>query len=160
MEVRQRVREVVAENGWSLIKIIRVPDRPGIAAAIFGRLAEQGISVDMILQNASVERSTDLSFTVRQEDAARARACIEAIRGAIQAHDVEALEDLAKVQIVGTGILTDPSYVGRMFRALGDARVNILAIGTSEVKITCLIRAEDRQRARRALDAAFHVDSD
>jgi aspartate kinase len=160
MEVRQRVREVVVEDGWALVKVIQVPDRPGVAAALFEKIAEAGLSVDLILQNASVERSTDMSFTVRQGDVAKAKACVGAVQDTIQAKAVEAQENLAKVQIVGTGILTDPTYVGRMFRALADARVNVLAIGTSEIKITCLIHAEDQRKARRALDAAFQAGVD
>ncbi len=157
MEVRQRVREVVVDDGWALVKVTQVPDRPGVAAALFEKVAEEGLSVDLILQNASVERSTDMSFTVRQGDVAKARECALAVQETIQAKAVETLENLAKVQIVGTGILTDPTCVGRMFHALAEARVNVLAIGTSEIQITCLVHGEDQRKARRALDAAFQV---
>lgn len=157
MEIRQRVREVHTEDGWALVKVLRVPDQPGIAARIFGTIAEAGVSVDIILQNASVNRMTDVSFTVRQEDVARAAACVKDVTSSIGAAGVETRERLAKVQIVGTGILSDPTIVGHMFRALADAQVNILAIATSEIRISCLIAQEERGRAEKALRAAFEA---
>jgi aspartate kinase len=157
MEIRQRVREVVIDDGWALIKLVGVPDQPGIAARIFGRVAEAGLSVDLILQNASVDRATDVSFTVPQKDLAAARDTVAEVQRDVSARAVETLDDLTKVQIVGTGIMTDPSYIGRMFKALADAGVNILAIGTSEIRISCLIKRQDASKAQRALNAAFHV---
>ena len=157
MEIRQRVREVHTEDGWALVKVLRAPDQPGIAARIFAAIAEAGVSVDIILQNASVNRMTDVSFTVRQEDAARAVACLRDTVKDIGAAGVETRERLAKVQIVGTGILSDPTIVGHMFRALADAQVNILAIATSEIRISCLIAQEERGRAEKALRAAFEA---
>ena len=158
MEIRQRVREVAVEDGWALIKVDHVPDRPGIAAQICGRIAAEGLSVDMILQNASEERSTDLSFTVRSSDAPKALRALKQVQEQIGAKDLEAVEDLAKIQLVGSGILTDPTYVGRLFKTLADADVNILCIGTSEVRISVLVEAEAKERAREALHRAFKVD--
>ena len=155
MEVRQRVREVVVEDGWALVKVTGVPDRPGIAAEIFGAVSDAEISVDLIFQNASVDRLTDVSFTVRQPDGSKASVALEGIASTVEAKKVEALEGLAKVQLVGMGILSDPVHVGRLFSALAEANVNVIAIGTSEIRISCLIRQEDQKRAREALDAAF-----
>lgn len=155
MEIRQRVRDVVVENGWALIRVKDVPDRPGIAWQIFGKLAAAEIPVDLILQNASVERSTDVSFTVRAQEAPKALMLMEGVQSEIGARGVAMLDNLALVQLIGTGILTDPSYVGRLFRVLADARVNILAIGTSEVRISCVVEAEAMERARAALNKAF-----
>ena len=160
MEIRQRVREVLMDDGWALVKVNRVPDRPGISAGIFGAIAEAGISADLILQNASVERFTDVSFTVRQAEAARAVQCLEALHGQLGAEGVEAIEHLSKAEIVGTGILSDSSHVGLLFQALADAEVNVLAIGTSEVRISCLIHQGQRKRAEKALNVAFHVGVD
>ena len=157
MEIRQRVREVVIEDGWALVKLVGVPDQPGIAAKIFGRVAEVGLSVDLILQNASADRITDVSFTVRHRDLARAKEALAAVQQQIGARGVEALDDLTKLQLVGTGIMTDPTYVGRMFKVLADAGVNILAIGTSEIRISCLIKRSDAAKAQTALNAAFQV---
>lgn len=158
MEIRQRVREVTVNDGWALVRLNHVPDRPGVAALIFSKVAQAGISVEMILQNASVERSTDVSFTVRSENAAEALRLLKEAQADIGAKRIELIEDLAMVRLAGTGILTDPSYVGRMFRVLADARVNILAIGTSEVSISCLVEAAAREQAMRALNKAFQVD--
>jgi aspartate kinase len=159
VEIRQRVQAVVVEDGWSMVKVDRVPDRPGIAAKIFAAVASVDVSVDLILQNASVERIVDLSFTVPQSDVARVMNALGPVSTEIEAAGVEALEDLTKVELVGTGILSDPAYVGRMFRVLADAKVNILAIGTSEIRITCLIEHAARSRAEKALNEAFQVNS-
>ena len=158
MEIRQRVREVAVKDGWSLVRLSHVPDRPGVAAMIFSQVAQAGISVDMILQNASVERSTDVSFTVRSEDAPTALRLLKEAQADIGAKRVEVIDNLAIVRLVGTGILTDPSYVGRLFRVLADAGGNILAIGTSEVSISCLVEADAKERAMSALHKAFQVD--
>ena len=147
------------DDGWALIKIDQVPDKPGVAAAIFGAIADAGISVDLILQNAGEHQIADLSFTVRVADLPKARGCLETIQAAANAKAIHTLEDLAKVELVGTGILTDPAYVGRMFRVLADAGINILAIGTSEIRISCLVHRADRQRAGEALSAAFQVNA-
>lgn len=160
MEIRQRVREVRRSDGWALVKVHRVPDRPGISAGIFGAIAEAGISVDLILQNASVERFTNVSFTVRQDEATRAVQCLKALQDQLGAAGIEAIEHLSKVEIVGTGILSDSSHVGLLFQALADAEVNVLAIGTSEVRISCLLHQDQGTRAAKALNAAFHVEVD
>lgn len=139
------------------MKLEGVPDKPGIAAQVFGAVAKAGISVELILQNAGVNKVTDISFTVRQADAAATRRILESLKAAVGARKADSLERLAKVQVVGTGILNDPAYVGQMFKALGEAKVNILAIGTSEVRITCLVREADQSRAKSALNDAFQV---
>ncbi len=157
MEIRQRVREISVESGWALMKLEGVPDKPGIAAQVFGAVAKAGISVELILQNSSVNKVTDISFTVRQGDAAVTRRILDSLKTSTGAKRAEALEHLAKVQVVGTGILNDPSYVGDMFKALAQAKVNIVAIGTSEVRITCLVREDDQAKAKDALHSAFQV---
>ena len=158
MEIRQRVSDIVVEDGWALLKLVRVQDRPGVAGRIFSSIAEAGISVDLILQNASVHRYTDVSFSVRQADLGPALDVVRSLEGDVGAGGVEALERLAKVEIVGTGILSDSSHVGLLFSSLAAAKVNILVIGTSEVRISCLIHGKDRTRARKALYAAFKVE--
>ena len=157
MEVRQRVREVTTQDGWALIKVNRVPDQPGVAAQIFTKVAAAGVPIGLILQNASVERMTDVSFTVRAEDVSASLESLSTMRQAIGAGKVQALPDLAVVQIVGTGILTDPSYVGRIFTTMADAGVNILAVGTSEIRITILVDQEAVQTAQQALHKHLQV---
>ncbi len=157
MEVRQRVSDIVVEEGWALIKLGRVPDKPGIAAQIFLTIANAHISVDLILQNASVDRMTDISFTVRRDDVESTVGCLEAIRDEVAVDSIEAMQRLTKVELVGTGIVSDPSYVGGLFKALGESQVNVIAIGTSEVRISCLIQQEDQKKAADALHGAFQV---
>ena len=157
MEIRQRVRDVVLEEGSALVKVSRVPDRPGIAARLFGAIAAAGIGVDMILQNASVQRTTDMAFTVKREDVAKVRQVLTPVLKEIGAGGLDVRDDVVKAEVVGTGILSDPSYVGHLFRALGSEHVNVLAIGTSEIRISCLIDKADRTKARKALNAAFQV---
>ena len=157
VEIRQRVRDVKVQDGWSLIKINNVPDQPGVAAQIFSKIAAAGVPIGLILQNASVERTTDVSFTVKTESSAAAMKSLQGTTQGIGAGKVEAVQGLAAVQIIGTGILTDPSYVGRIFRTLADAGVNILAIGTSEIRITILVQSQAAETARRALYRTFQV---
>jgi len=158
MEIRQRVRNVTAQDGWALIKVIHVPDMPGIVAQIFGKMADEGLSVDLILQNASIERTTDVSFTVRSSEAKASLKALDAIKSDIGALEVQLIDKLATVQIIGTGILSDPSCVGELFGVLAKAEVNVLAIGTSEIRITILVGASDMDQAQNALHQAFHVD--
>jgi len=157
MEIRQRVREVTVQNGWSLVKINQVPDQPGVASQIFTKIAAAGVPIGMILQNASVERMTDVSIAVRAEHTARAVDTLEEARRAIGAGSVTAENGLATVAIVGTGILTDASYVGRVFQTLAEAGVNILAIGTSEIRLTIVVEEGATQKAQQALHRAFQV---
>ena len=157
MEVRQRVRDIRLEDGWALIKLVRVPDKPGIAALIFSPIAGAGISVDLILQNASVDRMTDVSFTVRSEDVEDTVRRLEAIEAGIEAAAIETLDGLTKIELVGTGIVSAPAHISGLFSALGEAGVNVIAIGTSEVRISCLIDGEHREKASEALHAAFRI---
>ena len=158
MEIRQRVSDIVVEDGWALLKLNHVADRPGVADEIFSAIAEADINVDLILQNASTDRrSTDVSFSVRQQELPAALKALQPLRGTIGGDGIETLENLAKVEIVGTGILSDPSHVGLLFQSLAQAKVNILVIGTSEVRISCLIQGEQQRKAKRTLHAAFKV---
>ena len=157
MEVRQRVSNIVLEDGWALIKLAKVPDKPGVAALIFTTIAGADISVDLILQNASVDRLTDVSFTVRHRDVDGTTQCLETIRDEVNAASIEKIEGLAKVELVGTGIVSDPSHVGGLFKALAAAEVNVITIGTSEVRISCLIAQKDKKKASEALHAAFQI---
>ena len=158
MEIRQRVREMKVQEGWCLIRINNVPDQPGVASQLFTKVAAKGVPIGLILQNASMERVTDVSFTVKEEHRSAALESLRDLQQTIRGGKIEAVSGLATVEIVGTGILTDPSYVGRIFRTLADAGVNILAIGTSEIRITVLVQASAASGAQSALYRAFKVD--
>jgi|FLYL01.1.fsa_nt_gi aspartate kinase len=160
MEQRNKVMGIAHDTDVARITIRRVPDQPGIAAALFEPLGEHGISVDTIVQNASVERLTDLTFTVGRADLDRALEIVRPIADKIGAPEVLADTHLAKVSIVGAGMQSGPGYAGRMFRALYEAGINIELITTSEIRITCLIDEKQVPSAVNALHKAFELETE
>jgi len=158
MEGFNRVRGIAHDLDVAKITIRHVPDRPGIAAEIFEPLAEAHLSVDTIVQNASEEEMTDITFTVAKADLARALPHVRAIASAIGAKDVVADERMGKVSIVGTGIQSAPGYAARMFRTLSAAGINIEIISTSEIRITCIVPEDRVADAVRALHTAFELE--
>ena len=158
MEQFNKVRGIAHEPRIAKVTLRGVPDQPGIAANIFEPLAERHISVDTIVQNASVERLTDLTFTLDAKDLAAAKPIVEELAKTVGATDVVADDDLGKVSIVGTGIQSAPGYASRMFRALSDAGINVEMISTSEIRITCIIRRADVEKAVRALHKTFELE--
>ena len=159
MEQRNKVMGIAQDTDVARITIRGVPDRPGIAASLFQPLGENGVSVDTIVQNASVERLTDLTFTVTRPDLNKALKIVKPVAKEIGAPEVLADTHLAKVSIVGAGMTSGTGYAGRMFRALFDAKVNIELITTSEIRITCLIEEAQVPKAVRALHKAFELES-
>lgn len=160
MEVSNKVRGVTYQRGIARITVRGVPDQPGIAARVFEPLTEAGISVDTIVQNASAERLTDLSFTVDQTDVPRALEVSRTVAEAIGAAECTADDQLGSVSIVGTGMQNAPGYASRMFRALSDAGVNIEMITTSQIRITCILTADQVNEAVRTLHDAFALDQE
>lgn len=158
MEVRNKVRGIAHDTDVAKVTVLGVPDRPGIASAIFEPLAEAGISVDTIVQNASVERITDLTFTVGRSDLERAMNLVEPLARSIGARGCVNDPGLAKVSIVGTGMTSSPGYASRMFKALHEAGINIELITTSEIRITCIIDQKQVQDAVRRLHEAFELE--
>ena len=158
MEDRQRVRGIAEESNVAKITVVGVPDRPGIAAAIFEPLGAAGISVDVIVQNIGRSRRTDLTFSVAQSDLKAAEKLVKAAAKTIGAARVVSAGGIAKLSIVGTGMLGTPGIAGRMFRALADAGINIEMISTSEIRITCLVARDQVQKGVRILHKAFALD--
>ena len=158
MEQFKKVRGIAHDGEVAKVTVRGVPDRPGIAAAIFEPLAEHHISVDTIVQNASVERLTDLTFTVAVDDLPKAVPIVERVAKEIGAAEVIQDAGLGKVSIVGTGIRSAPGYAARVFRTLSDAGINIDMISTGEIRITCIIRRTDVEQAVRALHKAFELE--
>jgi aspartate kinase len=160
MEIRNKVRGIAHDSNVAKVTILAVPDRPGIATAIFEPLAKANVSVDTIVQNASVGDMTDLTFTVSRNDLSKAlevvAPVIEAIGAKGAAHDAK----LGKVSIVGSGMQNTPGYAARMFRALYDACINIELITTSEIRITCIVNESKVPEAVRALHKAFNLDEE
>jgi aspartate kinase len=158
MEQRNKVRSVASDINVAKLSVLGVPDRPGIATKLFDPLASAGISVDTIVQNASVDRLTDLTFTVARSDRDRALEVIRAPADAIGARDVVSDDRLGKVSIVGTGMQNAPGYAALMFRTLFEVGINIEMITTSEIRITCLVGENQVQHAVQALHVAFELE--
>jgi aspartate kinase len=146
---------VVHDTSEAKITVEDVPDRPGIAAAIFRAVADEGIGVDTIVQNVSREGRTDVSFTVPRDDLAHARTVMDRVAAEVGAARYSADDDIAKVSLVGAGMKTHPGVQADMFAALAEAGINIEMISTSSIRITCVIRAADVERAVRALHDRF-----
>ena len=141
------------------ITLRRIPDQPGVAATIFGPLADAGVNVDMIVQNVSEDgRKTDLTFTVSRSELARALDAIEKNASAIGYKDVTSDGDVAKVSIIGIGMRAHPGVAQTMFRVLSEKGINIQVISTSEIKVSVLIAEEYVELAVRALHSAYELD--
>ena len=137
------------------ITVLRVADRPGIAARLFGRVAEAGIVVDMIVQNISQDGTTDISFTVPNADYQKTMQIVSEVAKEIGAQQAVGDERIAKVSIVGVGMRTHSGVAARMFEALAREKINIMMISTSEIKVSCVIDAEYAELAVRVLHDAF-----
>ena len=157
-EIRNRVRGIATDTNVAKITVLGVIDRPGIAASLFEPLAEADISVDVIVQNASVDGTTDMTFTVTRTDLPRALEVVEPVIRELGSRGTESDDTLAKLSIVGSGMQDAPGYASQMFRALADKSINIDAITTSEIRITCLIRESQVAAAACALHDAFQLD--
>ncbi len=136
-----------------------VPDRPGIAAAIFGPLSEAGMNVDMIVQNVSADGTTDLTFTISRADLPRAQATLEAAREKIGYSAILADSDVAKISVVGVGMRSHAGVASTMFATLASKGINIQVISTSEIKVSVLIAADYTELAVRALHTAYGLDA-
>ena len=158
MEDRNRVRGVAHELGVAKLTVLGVPDRPGVAATIFEPLSRAAISVDVIVQNVSSHGHTDLTFTVSEAEAPKALQLVEPAAMDVGAAGVSHAGGLAKVSLVGTGMLGMPGIAARMFRTLAEAGINIEMISTSEIRITCIVERQRAEPATRALHTAFELD--
>jgi aspartate kinase len=141
------------------ITLRRVPDRPGIAATIFGRLAEDNVNVDMIVQNTAADGTTDMTFTIGRTDLPRTRVSLAAIQDQIGHAEVVEDPNVAKISVVGVGMRSHAGVANTMFRALADKAINIQVISTSEIKVSVLIAAEYTELAVRALHTAYGLDA-
>ncbi len=160
MEVRNKVRGIAHDLNVAKVTVLGVPDRPGIATAIFERLAQASLNIDTIVQNASVERVTDLTFTVARNDLDKALAVVRPVAQEIGARDCVGDTQLGKVSIIGAGMQSAPGYASRMFRALYDEGINIELITTSEIRITCIIAENRVGDAVRALHRVFELEGE
>jgi aspartate kinase len=152
---KKAVRAITADVNESRFTITHIPDKPGIAAEIFKSLGESHIVVDMIVQNVSVDGFTDMSFTVNKNDAHKAEEITKKIAQQLNARGVLRDDDVAKISVVGIGMKSAYGIAGRMFEVLAANNINIKAISTSEIKISCLIDEKYTELAVRALHEEF-----
>jgi aspartate kinase len=152
------VSGIAYEKNEAKLAISGVPDVPGVAGKIFGALDAQNIVVDLIVQTASRDGRTDLSFTVGKTDLVRAREVVEAVAREIKAGGVETDSDVAKITIVGVGMRNHSGVAAKMFQVLAAEGINIQLISTSEIKVSCLIQSKYTELAVRALHTAFGLD--
>jgi aspartate kinase len=148
---------VAIDDAEAKITLEDVPDRPGVAATIFKAVAGEGINVDMIVQNVSHDGTTDLSFTAPRADLGRLEGVVERIVKEIGAIRYHADDRIAKVSLIGAGMKSHPGVAAEMFEVLANENVNIEMISTSSIRISCVIRSEDAQRAVRAIHDRFHL---
>ncbi len=157
VEQRNKVRGLAHDRNVAKVTLLAVPDRPGVARAVFEPLAEAGINVDMIVQNVGHDEATDLSFTVPRAELRRAEGVLNPVVAELGARGLTTDPGVAKVSIVGAGLHNAPGYAARMFGTLADAGVNIEMISTSEVRITCVIEEARLEAALEALHGAFEL---
>ncbi len=158
VEQRNKVRGIAHDRNVAKVTLVAVPDRPGVAHAVFQPLADAGINVDMIVQNVGHGGATDMSFTVPRADLARAKRVLEPVIRELGFREITTDASVAKVSIIGAGLHNAPGYAARMFGTLATAGVNIEMISTSEVRITCMIAEDAVETAVRALHAAFALE--
>jgi len=158
VEQRNKVRGLAHDRNVARITLVEVPHGAGVAHAIFAPLADAGISVDVIVQNVSHGGTTDMSFTVPRADLGKTRRILEPVARELNAREITTDSSVAKVSIVGAGITNAPGYAAKMFGALAAAGVNIEAIATSEIRITCLIGEDGVEAALRSLHQAFELE--
>jgi aspartate kinase len=158
VEQRNKVRGLAHDRNVAKVTLVEVPDRPGVAHAVFAPLSEGGINVDTIVQNVGHHGTTDLSFTITRSDLAKTKRILEPIIRELGFREMTTDSAMAKVSIVGAGIQNAPGYASKMFAALAEAGVNIEIISTSEIRITCMIAEDQVETAVRALHKAFALE--
>ncbi len=158
MEIRNKIRGITCDFNVARITIVGVPDRPGIASAIFEPLAQSNISVDTIVQNTSVEGNiTDVSFTVSKNDFSKAFEIMKSIIKSIGARTCLGDSKLGKVSIVGTGMRNTPGCASKVFKTLYENGINIKIISTSDITISCIINKDEAHKAVQALHKTFNL---
>ena len=153
---------VAHDLGDAKITVVGVPDRPGMAAAIFQAVADAGINMDMSVQNVSVHESgaTDVTFTCPRADATKAELALRRIEKEVNFKDIDTDENIGKISLVGAGMRSHPGVSATFFKAIADAGVNVEMISTSEIRISVVTRADDAEKAVTAIHTAFGLDAD
>lgn len=152
------VSGVTYDKNQAKVTVIHVPDKPGVAARLFTPLSDRDIVVDMIIQNASIEGYTDMTFTVSRKDVRDVKKLLDSVASDVGAQSVEYDENISKISIVGVGMKSHAGVASHMFDALAGENINILMISTSEIKISCVIEEKYTELAVRVLHDAFGLD--
>ncbi len=160
MEKKVVVRGVAKDENVAKIAIMKVPDTPGVAFKVFDSLSQEGINVDMIIQSVNSDNFNDILFTINKDDLNRARRILEKIVLEIGAKGVIDDADVAKISIVGAGVASTPGVAAQMFGALAESNINIQAISTSELKISCLVARSAIYRAMQAVHDKFALSNE
>jgi aspartate kinase len=155
---REIVSGITYDRDQAKITVVHVPDKPGVAAALFTPLSDKNIIVDMIIQNASLEGYTDLTFTVSKKDLKDAQKIVENTAKSVGAKKVEVDDQVAKVSIIGVGMASHSGVAAKMFTTLANESVNIMMISTSEIKISCVIQRKYTELAVTVLHDAFGLE--
>ena len=152
------ISAVTHDTSEAKVTVADVPDRPGIAARLFRALADNAVNVDMIVQNVSHDGTTDISFTVPKDDLAVSIEVAGALQGEIGGSDVTSDGDIARVSLIGAGMKTHPGVAATMFESLANEGVNIEMISTSSIRISCVVRAGQVEKAVQTLHEAFKLE--
>lgn len=149
------VSAVALDEKQAKITIFRVPDSPGVSSKIFTSLGKENINVDVIVQNVSKDNFADISFTINISEAEKTLKITEAIGKELGAENIICDRDIAKISIIGIGMMNHPGVAGKMFQVLANEGINIMMISTSEIKISCVIKKSDGQKALKAVHREF-----
>ena len=151
---------IAHDTSEAKVTILGVPDHPGVAARVFRPLADEGVNVDMIVQNASADGRTDIFFTLPKDDVARAGKILDAVKEQVGAEGVTTDLDIAKISLVGAGMKSHPGVAADMFDALADEGINIEIISTSSIRVSCVVRANEVDRAVKAIHDRFELSKE
>lgn len=154
---REIISGVTYDRDQVKITVVGVPDQPGVAADLFTPLSDKNIFVDMIIQNASLEGYTDLTFTVSKKDLKDAQKIVESTAKKVGAKKVEIDDQVAKISVIGVGMASHSGVAAKMFKTLAAEGVNIMMISTSEIKISCIIQRKYMELAVSVLHEAFNL---
>ena len=162
MEIYKPVAGVAADSSQARIVVCDVPDKPGSAATIFSKLAKENISVDMIIQSypRKISNTNDIAFTIDSSDLAKTIATLDGIKADLNCGEIKVDDNIAKVSIVGAGMIDRPGIASTMFETLAEQGINIRMISTSEIKISCLVDKDKAQQAVKALHKVFELECD
>ena len=158
---RNEIAGIAADRNEARITLTGIADKPGTVAAVLNPLAKAGISFDMVVHAATpASQASDLTFTVPRASLSQARSAIEARKSEIGYGDILTDDAVAKVSIVGVGIRSNPALAAKMFETLAERNINLLAISTSEIKVSALVAESDLELAVRVLHTAFGLDTE